>query len=260
MIAAPATRVDDDPVFSERDTLASTTTQMTSNEKQDTRETVVLLHGVGMAPWFMKPLARRLEAEGYRVLNVGYPSRTVPIEELASLWLPVRLSDPIVVAAPRVHFVAHSMGSLLVRHFMANSRPKNAGRVVMITPPNQGSALADLGRPRWFVRWFVGVNLGALGMSDDAFWRELPQSVDFPTGIIAGTGSGNPMGRKLPKPHDGTVTVSSTKIPGAVDSIELPWSHTGILFHRRTADEVVHFLKHGKFRHAEGEPAGSSGS
>lgn len=232
---------------------------MPTTEQSAAAETVVLLHGVALAPWAMRSLERRLKKEGYRVLNIGYPSRTVPLDELAGLWLPTRLSDDAIVSAPRMHFVTHSMGSLLVRHLMEHSRPPNTGRVVMIAPPNQGSALADEGRPKWLVRWLVGVNLKALGKSDDAFWHDLPQRVDYPVGVIAGTGAGNPLGRNLPKPHDGTVTVADTRIEGSADSVELPWSHTGILFHRRTADEVVHFLRHGKFLHPDAAPASPSG-
>ncbi len=250
--AAQGARVDGDQRFSEPGASADAGIPMTSNNQDDSREVVVLLHGVGLGSWFMKPVARRLEAAGYRVLNIGYPARTVPMEELAGIWLPTRLSDDAIVSATRVHFVAHSMGCLLVRHLMANSRPPNAGRVVMIAPPNHGSELADARRAKWLLRWFVGVNLKALGKSDDAFWHELPQRVDYPVGIIAGTGAGNPLGWNLPKPHDGTVTVADTRIEGALDSIELPWSHTGILFRRRTADEVVHFLKHAKFSHNAG--------
>lgn len=258
-IVGNAARIDGNRPFSELGIPGDTGIRMPSDQPDNPRETVVLLHGVGLAPWAMRSLERRLLKEGYRVLNIGYPSRTVPLDELAGLWLPTRLSDDAIVSAPRMHFVTHSMGSLLVRHLMEHARPPNTGRVVMIAPPNQGSALADAGRPKWLVRWLVGVNLKALGKSDDAFWHDLPQRVDYPVGVIAGTGAGNPLGRNLPKPHDGTVTVADTRIEGSADSVELPWSHTGILFHRRTADEVVHFLRHGKFLHQDAAPASPSG-
>jgi triacylglycerol lipase len=195
----------------------------------------------------MHPIARRLEAAGFRAVNLSYPSRTVPVERIASEWLPGRLARHGVATAPRVHFVAHSMGSLLVRHFVAHARPANLGHVVFIAPPSRGAELADAGRPQRLFRTVIGTNLRTLGMSNDAFWRTLPQRVDYPLGIIAGTGHGNPFGRKLPEPNDGTVTLESTRLDGAADSIELPWSHTAILFHRRTADQTLHFLSHGRF-------------
>jgi pimeloyl-ACP methyl ester carboxylesterase len=202
---------------------------------------------VALNRWFMHRIGRRLDAAGYRVVNRSYPSRTVPIERIASRWLPDHLSQSGTDAAPRLHFVAHSMGTLLVRHLAAHARPANLGRAVFIAPPSRGSELADEGRPQWLFRTVIGMNLHALGPSEDGFWRTLPQRADFPMGIIAGTGHGNPFGGKLPNPNDGTVTLESTQLDGAADSIELPWAHTSILLHRRTAEETLHFLKHGRF-------------
>lgn len=220
---------------------------MSRSVTTDTREAVVLLHGVALHRWFMHRIARRLEAAGYRAVNLNYPSRRVPVVELAATWLPTRLAGLGLDSAPRVHFVAHSMGSLLVRHHLARAPRENLGRVVFIAPPSRGAELADAGRPQWLFRVVIGVNLRTLGMSGAAFWRTLPQRVDYPLGIIAGTGHGNPFGRKLPDPNDGTVTLESTRLEGAADSIELPWSHTAMLFHRRTAEQVLHFLQHGRF-------------
>jgi hypothetical protein len=215
----------------------------------DTREVVVLLHGVSLSRWFMWRIERRLEAAGFRVVNSSYPSRRVPLEKIAADWLPALLTRSEIEFAPRVHFVVHSMGSLLVRHFVERSRPVNLGRVVFIAPPSRGAELADSGRPKWLFKAVIGINLHALGLADDAFWRTLPQSADYPVGVIAGTGHGNPFGRKLSGPNDGTVTLESTRLDGAADSIELPWAHTAILFHRRTADQALHFLRHGRFEH-----------
>ena len=217
----------------------------------DSREVVVLLHGVALSRCFMRPIARRLGAAGYRAVNLAYPSRRVALEKLAAEWLPARLAEYGIESAPRVHFVVHSMGSLLVRHLLAHARPANVGRVVFIASPSRGAELADAGRPQWLFKTVIGVNLRALGMSDDAFWRTLPQRVDYPLGIIAGTGHGNPFGRMLPEPNDGTVTIDSTRLDGAADSLELPWSHTAILLHRRTADQTLHFLHEGTFDHAD---------
>lgn len=220
---------------------------MNASGQSDTREVVVLLHGVSLNRWFMHRITRRLKAAGYRTVNRSYPSRTVPVERIASEWLPRHLSRSGTDAVQRVHFVAHSMGTLLVRHLAAHARPANLGRVVFIAPPSRGAELADDGRPQWLFRTVIGMNLHALGRSKDGFWRTLPQRADFPLGIIAGTGHGNPFGTKLPEPNDGTVTLESTRLDGAADSVELPWAHTSILFHRRTAEQALHFLRHGRF-------------
>ena len=54
-------------------------------------DTVILLHGLGRTRWSMSPLATALARDGYRVVNLTYPSRTVPLETLARDWLPAQL-------------------------------------------------------------------------------------------------------------------------------------------------------------------------
>src|SRR4051794_34762713 len=56
----------------------------------DTRELVVLAHGMGRTPVSMWWLARSLEARGYRVLNWGYSSYRHPVEALGA-----RLGDAV---------------------------------------------------------------------------------------------------------------------------------------------------------------------
>ncbi|HMB38016.1 MAG TPA: alpha/beta hydrolase, partial [Wenzhouxiangellaceae bacterium] len=66
---------------------------------------------------------------------------------------------------------------------------------------------------------------------------------------IAGTSSLG-VGRlfaDLEKPHDGTVTVAETKVPDLADHLELPVSHTGLVFSRQVAEAVDGFLRSGRF-------------
>jgi triacylglycerol lipase len=182
------------------------------------------------------------------VHNLDYPSRTVSLPELGERWLPERLRELEVDRAPRLHFVTHSMGALIVRRYLATRRPANLGRVVMIAPPNRGSAVADHLR-RWrLFHWCIGRNLAVLGTAPDSFWRSLPPRADYELGVIAGCRALNPFGRFwLERPHDGTVAVASTLLEGQSDHLLLPANHTGILLRRDTAVQVVAFLRTGRF-------------
>jgi triacylglycerol lipase len=217
------------------------------------QETVVLLHGLGRTRLSMAPLARALEREGYRVLNLSYPSRTQPLETLATTWLPAQLAKASrdLGEPERLHFVTHSMGGILVRLWLReHGVPPNLGRVVMLAPPNAGSELPDrLGTYAPF-RWTTGLNGARLGTSPEALPRALGSwpAGSSSLGIIAGSHSMNPLlGSVLPRPHDGKVSVASTHLSGEADHLVLPYSHTWLACRRETARHVTVFLREGRF-------------
>lgn len=212
------------------------------------RETVVVLHGVGINSRFTARLATFLAGAGYEVHNLDYPSRTVPLAELGPRWLAAKLAELNLTRAPRLHFVTHSMGGLVVRGYLAAHRPANLGRVVTIVPPHHGSVVSDRLRQLPIVWRIMGRNLGVLGTKADAYWRTLPARADFELGVIAGSSALNPLGwLYLERPHDGTVAEHSTRLEGMADHLTLPSNHTLILFRRRTAEQTIAFLRTGRF-------------
>ena len=68
-------------------------------------------------------------------------------------------------------------------------------------------------------------------------------------GVIAGTqehGLGRVFGI-FDGPHDGTVAVAETQLPGLADYCEVRASHMGLLVSRYVADSVANFLRAGRF-------------
>ena len=108
------------------------------------KECVVLLHGVGMRAFIMLRLEMDLRRAGFHVENISYPSRRLPITTIANKFLPTELRARRADRFTQLHFVTHSMGSLIARLlFSGKNRPANLGRTVMIGPPNHGSPAAD---------------------------------------------------------------------------------------------------------------------
>src|SRR5262245_54704101 len=62
----------------------------------ESRECVVLIHGLGRTAWSMKGLERHLKRHGYDVVNETYRSTRVTIEEAAEGWLADILVSPTV--------------------------------------------------------------------------------------------------------------------------------------------------------------------
>ncbi len=215
-------------------------------------ETVVLLHGLGRGFRSMSYLESRLERAGYHVVNVAYPSRTMPIETIAADWLPAMLRESGAATATRVHFVTHSMGGIVLRQWLASAPAEraNLGRVVMLAPPNAGSEVTERLAAFPPFRWFTGVNGRRLGPRA----TDLPRSLGPwpagapPLGIIAGDRSLNPLfSAWLPGPDDGKVSVASTRLAGMTEAIVLHHSHTWLMWRADTASEVIHFLRDGHF-------------
>ncbi len=214
-------------------------------------EDVVLLHGLGRTRWSMHGIARALARDGYRVTNLSYPSRSVPLESLADTWLPAQLAAHGIAGSTRVHFVTHSMGGLIVRRWLATSAAgTRVGRVVMLAPPNAGSEVSERLRSFPPFRWFTGVNGARLGTAR----TDLPcQLGPWPAttadlGVIAGNRSLNPLFSSwLPGEDDGKVSVASTHLAGERDHRVVPYSHTWLGARTETLRHIRTFLAHGHF-------------
>ncbi|MBI5382057.1 MAG: alpha/beta hydrolase [Opitutae bacterium] len=217
--------------------------------------TVVLLHGLGLGGWAMALLARQLRRAGFRTCNLTYPSRTLPLEEIATAWLPAHLPLAANHTEARLHFVTHSMGGIVLRAWLREEMRRHGrppawlGRVVMLAPPNHGSAVVDHLRGFPPFHWFTGVNGPRLGTGSDSFPLALdpwPDAIEL--GVIAGTRSLNPLfSAWLAGPSDGKVTVASTQLAGQRAHLTLPYSHTWLQWRGATVRAVAGFLARGDF-------------
>ena len=203
----------------------------------DGRELVFLVHGMGRTPLSMWLLGRRLERAGYRVAHFGYLSTTGTVGELgAALGRRVARQTG---DAPRVHFIAHSLGNIIVRWTLAHARPPRAGRVVMLAPPNQGAAAAD----RW-ARWvgWAMPHIHELRTVPHSAARVLPLPDGVEVGIIAG-------GR------DRKVRVAETHLDGARDHAIVPSFHSWIMNRADVHRLACGFLREGRFSSASADAA-----
>jgi pimeloyl-ACP methyl ester carboxylesterase len=206
---------------------------------------VVLLHGLARTSAAMEPLAEAVTEAGYTVVNVDYPSREYPIEVLAPLAIERGLAG--CAQHERVHFVTHSLGGILVRHYLANHELPRLGRVVMLAPPNQGSEVVDrLGTMPGFrlLNGPAGLQLGT-GANDVP--RSLPP-VAFELGVVAGTRTFNLiLSQFLPDPDDGKVSVEAAKVEGMADFVTVPYSHPFIMEREEVIELALRFIATGRF-------------
>lgn len=213
---------------------------------------VVLLHGLARTSASMQTMQERLEEAGYDVVNIDYPSREFTIEELAPMAVGQGLAAcRKMEELDRIHFVTHSLGGILLRQYLADNEIAELGRVVMLAPPNQGSAAADdLGGVPG-IDWFNGPAGLQLGKGEDSIPLALGPA-EFELGVIAGNRTIDPIGSAvLDDPDDGKVSVDDTKLEGMKDFVVVEHSHAFIMRLSRPIELTIRFLRTGTFGEAE---------
>lgn len=207
-------------------------------------DTVVLLHGIWMKPVVMQALSMRLRSAGYRTCCFSYPSVSKTPAQNARL-----LHDYIqTIEDGKLHFVAHSLGGIVLMHYFSHYQETRPGRVVLLGSPVCGSAAAHRFSelPLSHITLGKSVEQGLLGGAPA--WKG-----DRQIGMIAGNrsiGIGRFLGRS-DEVNDGAVYLSETQMPLLTDHLTLAVNHTGMLFSAEVARQVIHFLENGYFSLSE---------
>ncbi len=203
---------------------------------------VIIVHGLWTGCWAMAYLGRQLAGRGLRVFRFGYPSvRGTLAGNAAAL-----AGFAAALAAPRLHFVGHSLGGIVVFAALAGGAKLPEGRVVMLGTPLAGSLAARRLARRTAGRALLGASIGDWLARPSGAWT-LPREL----GIIAGSGGiglGRLVAPGLPRPHDGAISVAETRIDGAREHRVLPVSHSQMLLSPQVARCTANFLLGGSFR------------
>lgn len=205
------------------------------------KEKIFLIHGLFMHGIVMQAMESRLEKLGYEVHTFSYRSVKNQLSENADALAEFVAAHHVV--GGKNHFVGHSLGGLLIRLLYAKAPSYFSGRIVTLGTPHQGSEVAK--------RVAEDIHKSILGGSyENALDGDLPTwdgAVEL--GSIAGNkciGIGMALD-DLAKPNDGTVTVAETHLSGETDHVQLPLSHTALVYSKRAVKQTHHFLQHGYF-------------
>ena len=207
------------------------------------QEAVVFVHGIWMKGLEMSLLRRRIGAMGYACYQFSYPSLFAPPVKNAAK-LNHYLRDK--VDADVVHFVAHSLGGVVLSHLFESFPHQKPGRIVLLGSPIRGSAVAKRLHSSMLTRGFIGHSTKR-GLLGDLPPLKCHQDI----GVIAGNrglgvGTFVMMGG-LEKPNDGTVSVKETDAEVIKEHLQVPYSHFSMLWAAPVAQVVGHFLKYGRF-------------
>ncbi|HEV7606286.1 MAG TPA: alpha/beta fold hydrolase [Steroidobacteraceae bacterium] len=203
----------------------------------------VFVHGLWLNGAEFTLLRRRLAAShGFTGHRFSYRSVGASIDDIVR-----RLTEFVDrIEADRVHFVAHSLGGVVLCRYFERVQRIPAGRVVFLGSPTVASQTAK--------------NVARVALLAPLLGRTVADELVNPCaartwnasrelGCIAGT---RPMGlgrlfSSFDEESDGTVAVSETKLPGHTAHLTLPVSHTGMLLSPLVAGQVGEFLANGRF-------------
>lgn len=221
--------------------------------------TVILLHGLGEGRGSMRPLANYLrEHHDATVLTFGYASPRAGVDDHA------RALGSVIAGldgADRISLVAHSLGNIVVRRWMADAPAADLDRIermVMLGAPNQGSDLARRVSQVWLLSKLSTGAAREMVMN----WPQLSRNLVVPPcpfGIIAGgTGDAEGYSPMLEGDDDAVVRVEETRLEGADDFVLLPVRHAFMMGDRAVQEATASFLKGGRFK-ATAEPSAAAG-
>ena len=234
------------------------------NEKSHTEpsDVVVLLHGLMRSASSMKPIqtaideryasrdSDRKEPRSNKVPAVVLFTYSSTRESITSHAEALREVVEHLPGRPRLRFVGHSLGNIVLRTAISQWRSQGdptfaldrMERVVMLGPPNQGSSFAKtLGQLGLFE-----TITGHSGMQLGPSWNEFAESLDRPPcpfAVIAGDLSPlrirNPF---LKGPSDGVVTIEEAKLEGMDEFITVPVLHSFLMRDSTCVQTTVDYL------------------
>lgn len=196
--------------------------------------TVILVHGLWGTDLGLRWLGRRISRAGMAVTYYRYASWRESLEKSSrGLRELIRQS-----AGGTVHLLGHSMGGIVIARMLEGGSPPEVGKVALLGSPIRGSAVVTALSGNPVGRFLIGT-AAREGIVED----RPPAPTDRPLLVVAGT---FPLGIgllfNLPRPNDGWIQVSETRVEGARTMLSGAW-HFGLLFSRKVAEGVCAFFQ-----------------
>ena len=219
----------------------------------DSGRCVILLHGLARTSSSMVPLGKAMEEAGFSVALVDYPSRSHSIEALSTIAVDAGLKQCRDGGNTQLYFVTHSLGGILIRAYLSKQDIPELERIVMLAPPNHGSAVVDNAKEVPGVVWFNGPAFLELGTDEQSVPLALGE-INVDTAVIAGTRSVNLiLSNFLDNPDDGKVSVESARLEGMCAMLVIEVSHPFIMKDEVVIEQTVTYLSTGEFSLASAE-------
>lgn len=241
-----------------------------NDDSRKNQDFLVLLHGIYGKSSDMESIAQNFK-DNYRIINIQYPTTKETAEEISDLYIEPNIenikeqifsenfhkkienqyyeidenSNKInknFNQNVKINFVAHSMGTGILRYYLKENPLENLGKVVFISPPSHGSHLADV----LFVDKLpsmLGKVVPQFSTKKDSFVNQLGEP-DYDYMILIGNKTNNPLYSMIIRgKDDGMVPLKTAKMKSDNFKIIENTTHTSILKDKRTMKEISEFFK-----------------
>ena len=241
-----------------------------NDDSRKNQNFLVLLHGIYGKSSDMESIAQNFK-DNYRIINIQYPTTKETAEEISDLYIEPNIenikeqifsenfhkkienqyyqidknSNKInknFNQNVKINFVAHSMGTGILRYYLKENPLENLGKVVFISPPSHGSHLADVP----FVDKLpsmLGKVVPQFSTKKDSFVNQLGEP-DYNYMILIGNKTNNPLYSMIIRgKDDGMVPLKTAKMKSDNFRIIENTTHTSILKDKRTMKEISEFFK-----------------
>ena len=241
-----------------------------NDDSRKNQDFLVLLHGIYGKSLDMESIAQNFK-DNYRIINIQYPTTKETAEEISDLYIEPnienikeqifsknfhkKIENQYYEIAEnsnkinknfnqniKINFVAHSMGTGILRYYLKENPLENLGKVVFISPPSHGSHLADVP----FVDKLpsmLGKVVPQFSTKKDSFVNQLGEP-DYDYMILIGNKTNNPLYSMIIRgKDDGMVPLKTAKMKSDNFKIIENTTHTSILKDKRTMKEISEFFK-----------------
>jgi pimeloyl-ACP methyl ester carboxylesterase len=192
---------------------------------------VVVLHGLYMSGFVMKPLCHRLKKAGFDILNLSYNTLQPDKRKIFSDI------DAFIGDTPTA-LVCHSMGGLVARAYLQHNSESSqfVGKVITLGTPHKGSAIAKHMHDKGLDLLLRNSLEFLLSSNHDWPFSAKLYSIagDIPLGFM-------PLLRKGSQ-SDGTVLVEETKLAGMAEHKVFHLSHTSLIYSKQVMGYVEQIL------------------
>lgn len=192
---------------------------------------VVVLHGLYMSGFVMRPLCTRLEKSGLKILNLTYntlsPNRAAIFDQI----------DHFIGDKPTA-MVCHSLGGLVARAYLEanSSQSKYVEKVITLGTPHKGSHIAKQIQQKGFDMLLKNSVEFLLSENGDWPFKAKLYSIagDLPIGLMPLISKGSV--------SDGTVLIDETKLNGMAEHKVFHLSHTSMIYSRQVMDYIIKLI------------------